>query len=118
MGRGLITIEIAFNVKENETSLPIANDEIRGLISGQLFDDELARRRVEWLGKSPGVAPNQSHCALFRTPEGSVEHQDGKERIRADIELDRLALPRLNRPVVPEATQIQIHHDASIRDNQ
>ena len=84
--RGIVLIEISFNVEEDKARFPVADHQVKRFIRSDFFDDEPVGRRIQGLRKDRGVPPDQLHRTRLRRAQDTVENNDRKKRIGTRFE--------------------------------
>src|ERR1700676_714574 len=115
MRASIVIVEISFNIEKDKSRFPIPNDEVIRVIGRDFFDNELIGGRFQRCGPSRGVSRYESHRAQRWTTQYIVKYQNREKRIGSHFETKCVQFRRRADSIKP--VQIQIHRDASARDN-
>src|SRR6266446_6891559 len=115
MRASIVIIEISFNIEKDKARFPIPNDDVIRVTGRDFFDDELVEGRLQRCRKSRRVFRYEPHRAERGTTQYIVKYKNREKRIGSDSEMQCLQFRRGADFIKP--VQIEIHRDASTRDD-
>src|SRR2546423_3900690 len=112
----IVIVLVSSNIKKGESRLCVANDDFIRFSRRNFLNDELPDGGVQRLRKTGRFLRYESHRAPFEPAQFFIRNKDLEKRIGRHVEVQCLPLRLFRRSVKP--VQIEIHRDASPRDNQ